>query len=344
MLTSMPDTSRLPLHVLPTFRTVARLANMRAAAEELHLTHSAVSQQIQLLEEQLGFAVFDRRGRRIALNAAGEALLQSVEPALDQLDDGMRAAAAAASGTKHRIRVTLLPSFAQRWLLPRISTWRERNPHIGIELHSSQQVVDLQREGFHAALRQGGGEWRGLASEQLIDSPLIVVGSPNAARRLLGRDVRALADEPLLGSPALWARWFELNGLRVRVNPVAAFNDAGLMLQAAEQDMGVTLARELFAADALCDGRLVRLSPLSMPDQDAYAFWLVYPPALRSWPPLIALRAWLLEELAHSQAMIAGMRSDDATRHARSTPPASAKRRGGAAPSLPRPGERKRIR
>ena len=120
MLTSMPSPSRLPLHVLPTFCAVARLANMRAAAEELHLTHSAVSQQIQLLEEQLGFAVFDRRGRRIALNAAGAALLQSVAPALDQLDDGMRAAAAAATGAAHRIRVTLLPSFAQRWLLPRI--------------------------------------------------------------------------------------------------------------------------------------------------------------------------------------------------------------------------------
>ncbi len=296
--------ARLPLHTLPTFRTVARLANLRAAAQELHLTHSAVSQQIRLLEEQLGFALFDRRGRRVALNTAGAALLRSVEPALDQLDDGVRAAGAAASGTEHRIRVTLLPSFAQRWLLPRLAGWRERNPHIAIELHASQQVVDLQREGFHAALRQGGGEWRGLAAERLIDSPLIALGSPNAARRLLGGDAKALADEPLLGSPKLWARWFELGGLRVRVNPVAAFNDAGLMLQAAEQDLGIALARELFAADALRDGRLVRLSPLALPDDEAYAFWLVYPPDLRDWPPLVALRSWLHEELARSQAML----------------------------------------
>ena len=104
-------------------------------------------------------------------------------------------------------------------------------------------MIDLQRDGFDAALRQGAGEWRGLVAERLIDSPLIAVGSPNAARRLLARDARTLADEPLLGSASLWARWFELNGLRVKVNPVAAFNDAGLMLQAAEQDMGLALAR-----------------------------------------------------------------------------------------------------
>jgi LysR family glycine cleavage system transcriptional activator len=293
---------RLPLHTLPTFRVVARLSNLRAAAEQLHLTHSAVSQQIKLLEEQIGFELFDRRGRGIVLNAAGAALLRSVEQALDQIEDGRRAAGAAASGTEHRIRITLLPSFANRWLLPRLANWRERHPNIGIELNASQQIVDLARDGLHAALRQGNGQWRGLAAERLIDSPLIALGSPTAAHRLLGSEAKALADEPLLGSPSLWARWFELSGVRVRVNPVATFNDAGLMLQAAEQGLGLALARELFAADALRDGRLVRLSPLALPDDEAYAFWLVYPPALKDWPPLVALRGWLKDELARSQA------------------------------------------
>lgn len=298
------STPRLPLNTLPAFRAVARLENLRAAAEELSLTHSAVSQQIKLLEEQLGFPLFDRRGRRIALNPAGDALLRAVEPALTQLDDGVRAAAAAASGAEHRIRVTLLPSFAQRWLLPRMARWRERNPHIGIELFSSQQIIDLKRDGFHAALRQGGGDWKGLVSERLIDSPLIAVGSPGAAHRLQGRDAKALADEPLLGSASLWARWFELAGLRVRVNMVAVFNDAGLMLQAVEQGLGIALARELLVADAICDGRLVRLSPLALPDDEAYAYWLAYPPDLRDWPPLVALRDWLREELTQSQDLL----------------------------------------
>lgn len=298
--------ARLPLHTLPSFRTVARLANLRAAAEELHLTHSAVSQQIKLLEEQIGFALFERRGRRIVLNAAGAALLRSVEPALAQLDDGLRAAAAAAGGGEHQLRVTVLPSFAQRWWLPRMASWRARHPDIGIELHTSQQLVDLQRDGFHAALRTGPGPWRGLVCERLFDMPLIALGSPNAARRLLGMPPAALADEPLLGDAPMWERWFALAGVRVKVRPVAEFNDAGMLLQAAEQDLGLALARELLAADALREGKLYRLSPIAVEDEEAYAYWLCYPPALQDWPPLLALRRWLLDELQRSSVALPG--------------------------------------
>jgi LysR family glycine cleavage system transcriptional activator len=297
--------SRLPLQLLPTFRTVARGSNLRAAAAELNLTHSAVSQQIRLLETQLGFALFERRGRRLVINAAGETLLAVVEPALAQLDDGVRAAAATASGAARRIRITLLPSFAQRWLLPRIGRWRERHPDIGIELSTSQQLEDLLGDSFDVALRQGAGYWRGLEAEPLIESPLIAVGSPDAARRLLGREAATLAAEPLLGSATLWQRWFADAGLRVRINPVADFSDAGLMLQAAEQNIGIALGRELYVADALRDGRLVRLSSQELPDEQAYAFWLVYRPGLRHWPPLAALRTWLADELARSQREIA---------------------------------------
>lgn len=293
--------ARLPLQALASFCTIARTGNLRAAADELHVTHSAVSQQLRLLESQLGFQLFDRRAQRIVLNAAGAALLRSVGPALAQIDDGVRSAAAAAAGTNLRMRVSVLPSFAQRWLLPRIGDWHERHPDIAIELHASQQVVDLQREGFHAALRQGNGLWRGLHADRLIDSPRVPVGSPQAAQRLLGADARALAHEPLLGSPTMWERWFALSGLKVRVNPVAAFNDAGLMLQAAEQNLGIALAREVLAADALRERRLIRLSTLALPEDSVDAYWLVYPEALHDWPPLQALRTWLLDQLEQSQ-------------------------------------------
>lgn len=293
--------SRLPLNILPTFRVVARLGNLRAAAQELHLTHSAVSQQVKLLEEQLGFELFDRRGRRIVLNAAGAALLRHVEPALERLDEGLRAAVATAKGEAQRIRLSLLPSFAQRWLLPRMPRWRERYPEIHLELHTSQQLLDLVREGYHVALRQGQGPWRGLQAEQLVDSPLVVLGSAAAARRLKGCCVADLAEEPLLGRPELWERWFALGGWRGEVSPVATFNDAGLLLQAVEQDIGIGLAREVLAADALRDGRLLRLSPTALPGDSAYAlYWCVFPPELDNWPPLVAFRAWLQEELALS--------------------------------------------
>ncbi|MFY9511304.1 MAG: LysR substrate-binding domain-containing protein, partial [Rubrivivax sp.] len=114
------------------------------------------------------------------------------------------------------------------------------------------------------------------------------------------RGTAALADEPLLGAPKLWERWFALDGCAVPVNPVASFNDAGLMLLAAEQGIGITLGRELLAADALRDGRLVRLSPLALPDERTDAYWLAYAPEIGDWPPLHALRNWLHEELARS--------------------------------------------
>ena len=277
---------------------MAELEKLRAAADVLHLTHSAVSQQIRVLEEQLGFAVFERRGRRVVLNPAGQALLRSVQGALSLLDDGVQAAAAAAGGELQRLRVTVLPSFANRWLLPRIGRWREQHPALPLEIDASINTIDLQREGFHAAVRQGKGPWSGLASERLFEQPpMIVVGSPSAARRLLGAHAEALAREPLLGDSDLWRDWFAAAGLRTHVRTVAVFNDAGLMLQAAEQSLGLALSRELLAADALCDGRLVRLSPISIMHPDAQPYHLVYPPGLRDWPPLVSFRGWLYGEL-----------------------------------------------
>src|SRR5262245_11349422 len=174
--------ARLPLNTLAAFRAVAEVQNLRAAADTLHLTHSAVSQQIRGLEEHLGFDLFERRGRRVVLNAAGQALLRSVQGALAQLEDGVQAAAAAATGTAQRLRVTVLPSFAQRWLLPRIGRWRARYPDLALEIDASITPVDLIREGIHAAVRQGKGPWAGLASERLFEQPpMIVVGSPSAA-------------------------------------------------------------------------------------------------------------------------------------------------------------------
>jgi LysR family glycine cleavage system transcriptional activator len=183
-----------------------------------------------------------------------------------------------------------------------MASWREQHPDIAIEVNASQQLIDLPREGFHAALRQGSGQWRGLDAERLLDSPLVVVGSPNAARRLLGCEPQAFADEPLLGNAPVWEEWFALAGVRCRVNPVASFNDAGMMLQAAEQDLGLALGRELWVADALRDGRLIRLSPIALAkDPAVYALWFAYPSNLRDWPPLCALRAWLHAELMRSE-------------------------------------------
>lgn len=314
---SMPEHSamRLPLNTLPAFRAVAELQNLRAAAERLHLTHSAVSQQIKGLEEQLGFALFERSGRGIVLNSAGAALLCSVQSALALLDEGVMAAAASATGSEQRLRVSVLPSFAQRWLLPRMARWRARHPGVSLEIETSQQVVDLVRDGFHAALRFGRGPWAGVESEPLFDMPLplIALASPETAASLEDDTAQTLARQPLLGEREMWQHWFNAAGLRTLVTPVATFNDAGMMLQAAEQGLGITLGRELLAADALCAGRLVRVSPMRVHYEQAQTYHLVYPPSLREWAPLVALKQWLHEELELSRCALVTPSSDTDT-------------------------------
>ena len=298
--------ARVPLNFLPTFVAVAQLQTLRAAADSLHLTHSAVSQQIGELESRLGFPLFDRRGRRVHLNAAGQALLSRVAPALAQVDDGVQAAAAAAQGAAQGLRVTMLPSFAQRWFLPRLGLWRERHPDIAIEIEASANLVDLQREGFHAAIRTGPGPWPGLVVERLYDSPtpLIAVAAPAAAQRLREGRPADLAREPLLGEADVWEAWFAAAGVRTRVKPVASFNDLGLMLQAAEQGLGLAVVRELLAADALRDGRLARMFDVSVVLDGVQPYSLASPPALKDWPPLIALRDWVREEFDCSLAAL----------------------------------------
>ncbi|WP_459618065.1 LysR substrate-binding domain-containing protein [Bordetella sp. 2513F-2] len=298
--------SRIPLNTLPVFRTVAELQNLRAAAARLHLTHSAVSQQIRGLEHRLGFPLFERRGRGVALNAAGTALLHGVQAALDSLDAGLQAAEAAARGSDQTLRVSVLPSFAQRWLLPRMGRWRQRHPSLLLEIEASQNLVDLRRDGFHAALRFGRGPWAGLLAEPLLAQPLpmIVLASPQVAMRLRQADPGELAREPLLGEKALWQAWFAAAGVPVQIMPVATFNDAGMLLQAAEHGLGLALAREILAADALASGRLVKLSDLSIPYEDSLNYHLVYRPELQAWPPLRALRDWLHAELRQTQEQV----------------------------------------
>ena len=298
--------ARIPLNFLPTFVAVATLQTLRAAAESLHLTHSAVSQQLGELESRLGFPLFDRRGRRVHLNAAGQALLRQVEPALAQVDDGVQAAAAVAKGAAQGVRLTMLPSFAQRWFLPRLGRWRERHPDIPLEIEASANIIDLQRDGFHAAIRTGPGPWPGLVVERLYETPtpFIAVAAMQVALRLRAGKPADLAREPLLGDSDVWEKWFAGAGVRTRVTPVASFNDVGLMLQATEQGLGLAVVRELLAADALRDGRLARLFDVAVVLEGVQPYSLVYPTALADWPPLIALRDGVRHEVDCSLALL----------------------------------------
>jgi DNA-binding transcriptional LysR family regulator len=137
-----------------------------------------------------------------------------------------------------------------------------------------------------------------------------VVAAPARAARLAFDDLEAIAREPLLGDHDKWERFLAQGGCRMRSRPVAEFNDAGLMLQATEQDLGIALARELFVADALASGRLVRLASAALDESGTHStntFWFVHPPELADWPPLLALKHWLHDEMEASRQQLASL-------------------------------------
>jgi len=303
----MVQASRLPLQYMAAFRAVARGENVRAAAEQLHLTHSAVSQQIRALEAQIGFPLFQRAGRGIQLNAAGRALQSALEKAWTELELGLRAASAADGSRMQSLNITCTPSFAQRWLIPRLGRWQAAHPDITLKLFTLQRIIDLEQEGFHLALRQGAGPWPGLVNEVMMESRQIVVAAPALAQRLMNAPLQTLAGESLLGDAEQWTQWFAQAGLACRVVPSASFNDGGLLVQAAEQGMGVALARELLCADALLDGRLQRLPGPTLDGMSQRRYHIVYPPALREEPALRTLCEWLHAEMAESASRLQAM-------------------------------------
>lgn len=285
---------RIPLHVLPTFAIAARLENLRAAAQQVHLTHGAVSQQIQLLEQAVGYPLFERRGRGVRLNAAGRELLAAVEPALQALQQGVACARRAA--TSQTLRISVLPSFAHYWLLPRLPAFHEACADIALDIDASLALQDLSQRGFDAAIRIGSGQWTGLQAQRIASGDVLPVASPDIAREWRAAFENG-GDIPLLEhdvSP--WRDWFNAQGRPLCGRQQALFNDAGLLIRAAEQGFGIALAKKLLVQDALDAGRLVALAaPRRLSDDDVY---LVWPQTAGLTPAVTRLLQWLQRQLA----------------------------------------------
>ncbi len=285
---------RLPLHVLPTFAIAARLENLRATAQQVHLTHGAVSQQIQLLEQAVGYPLFERRGRGVRLNAAGKELLAAVEPALQALQQGVaRARRLAASQT---LRISVLPSFAYYWLLPRLPAFHAACADIALDIDASLALQDLSQRGFDAAIRIGSGQWAGLQAQRIASGDVLPVASPDMARQW-GTAFENGGDVPFLEhdvSP--WRDWFNAQGRSLCGRQQAVFNDAGLLIRAAEQGFGIALAKKLLVQDAIDAGRLVALAaPCRLSEDDVY---LVWPQTAGLTPAVTRLLQWLQQQLA----------------------------------------------
>ena len=294
--------SKVPLHALPGFIAAARLGNLSRAAASLHVTVSALSHQMRGLEDQLRKKLFARRPRGLVLTDAGERLFAAVAPHYDLLEAALRPDR---ERTEQSLALSVMPSVASSWLLPRLPAFVSANPEIDLSLHSSVDLVDFDRDAIDAAMRFGLGTWPGVRAELLFDEWLMPVASPALLARFPGRDPDDLAALPLLRDPSdRWRDWFAAFGGSPPRRYVASFNDTETQQRAAVEGMGVALGRMTMAQPLIDRGRLVALSSRRM--RSDFAHYLVYPARSERHPAFVAFRAWLLDAAAaHARALAA---------------------------------------
>lgn len=276
---------------LRTFCVVARHGSFSSAADELHLTKGAISHQIRQLEEELGFALFRRLPRGVALSSKGQALLgasqaafQSMENAISDLRDF----------ESRNLTIGCSTYFASRWLSSRLMTFLAAHSDIRLRLQPLIDQLALRSEGVDLAVRWGGGNWTGAAIEPLFTCPAWPAGNAAAleAVNMLGPEA-AFDSFTLLDDrddSTAWSDWFAAAGLTMRKRPdTLIIPDPNVRVQAVIDGQGVALNDDLLAAE-LCAGSLHRLCAEELSD---YGYFLAYSAGALDNPDIQAFRDWI---------------------------------------------------
>lgn len=297
-----------PLTAIRYFEAAARHLSFTKAAEELHVTHSAISHQIKALEEWLGLQLFRRMNRAIVLTEAGQAYMRPVKEAFERLGEASRILKAREqTGT---LTVSTMPSFAAKWLVPRLGSFREQHPDIDVRIGASERLVDFNREDVDVAIRFGNGTWPGLHSSLLLKENLFPVCSPKLLKGPIPlREPADLIHHNLLYDydwrENVWLRWLTDAGVKVQsLRHSLSFNHSNLMLQAAADGLGVALTGGPLAGDDLAAGKLVR--PFETVLRRETGFFLVAPEATVDRPKVKAFRDWILAEIERYNQMPEG--------------------------------------
>lgn len=310
-----PRPRRLPpLNALRAFEVAARHLSFTRAADELFVTPAAVSQQVRQLEDLLGCRLFARGGKALGLTPAGAELLPGLRDGFDRLADAVRRVDGL--GRRPALRVSVAPSFAVKWLLPRIEDFAGRHPEIDLHIEASMALADPRRDEIDAAIRYGGGQYPGLRVERLLAEEVVVVCRPDlvSAARPLSEPAdllhhTLLHDDSPDGDQSCpsWEAWLRAAGIAtVDGARGPRFNQSSLVLEAALLGRGVALAKAALAAADLAAGRLVRPFGPGLPV--AFAYYFAATDAKVRDPRVQALRQWLLEQ-AGAQAGPAGGRT-----------------------------------
>lgn len=283
-----------PLQALQAFEAAARHQNYTRAAEELALTPSAISHHIAALEARSGERLFRRDGSRMVPTEAGRLMVLKVRQALKLLE---RTFGPARREGRTAITLSVLPSLAARWLVPRLAAFEADCPQVDLLIDANLAIVDLAHGAADCAIRFGPGGWTDVQQELLMGDERFPVASPRYQGGALPQRPEDLARHRLLRNPWMpWEPWFDAAGLALTDPPGGtAFNDASIMLDAAEAGLGIALARRSLVGRELRDGRLVRLFDIAVPDPHHYWFvWRANHPKLDA---ILAVRDWLKEQV-----------------------------------------------
>lgn len=288
-----------PFFALRALEAAARHQSYSRAAEELSVTHGAVSQQIRRLEAELGARLFERRGNAMIPTPAALRLAMEVGRGIDVLRNAVSEFATAAE--RDPLVVSLDPQFANRWLPPRLPRLLSHPAGANVELRVDQQRANFVTDGVDVGVRYGAGQWEGLEVAALFRETLFPVCSPDFAAGRHLESPRDLLKVPLLHhGHRPWSLWFSALGMEAPPREGMVFEDSVMLLEAAAQGLGMALARSGLIEQDLRSGRLVR--PFEAGVASELGFFAVWRADSRKLRRIHALRDWLLEEVRASEA------------------------------------------
>ncbi len=299
-----------PLNALRAFEAAARHLSFKKAAEELHVTPAAVSQQVKALEDYYGVQLFRRLTRALRLTDAGQAALPALKDGFDKLGE---AAGVLDNFTQSGVlTVSVPPSFGAKWLVPRLDRFSAAHPDYELRIDATDTLVDFGAGGVDVGLRYGRGAYEGLRVERLMSEvafpvccPTLADGDPPLRRpEDLTHHTLLHVQWKMEGESAPnWRMWLRAAGVE-GVDPERGprFSVENLALQAAIEGQGVALVSSALVAGDLKAGRLVRPFAPATTEATAFSYYLVYPPASEGNPKVKAFRQWIKDEVAAADA------------------------------------------
>jgi len=283
----------IPLNALRTFEAVASRLSFARGAEALNVSSAAVSSQIRALEDRLKQPLFHRHGRQISLTEAGNKLLPGVQRGLAELRQAVQEVSQDRS--EGVLNVSMMPSFLQKWLMPRLVGFYSTQPDIDLRINVDNANVDFNESDMHAAVRFGPGKWPGVEALKLADDWILPVcdqqflietGRITSAEELQQRELLYVENE-------MWDPWFKVMGEGIRDSRWSMLNDSISVLMAAEQGEGIALSRWSLVARDIEAGRLVRA--INSVVKADWSYYFVAPPHYFDLPKVAAFRDWLLD-------------------------------------------------